>query len=229
MTDLAKRLQAVHEQIVAAARAADRDKDEIRLVAVSKTKPYSAIEEACALGQRDFGENYLQEAIDKIRQAREAGLDVRWHFIGAIQSNKTREIAEHFDWVQTIDRIKIARRLDEQRPAALAPLNVLIQVNVDAEPQKAGVMMDEITPLADFISGCRNLRLRGLMAIPAASEDKGRQRGSAEELDACMRQLNTDGYSMDTLSIGMTNDLDSAIAGGSTMLRIGTAIFGPRV
>jgi len=178
------------------------------------------------LGVRRFGENYLQEALQKIEAL--ADLDLEWHFIGPIQSNKTRAIAEHFDWVHSVDRLKIARRLNEQRPAALAPLNVCLQLNVSAEQSKSGAEPAQLAALAAEVAALPRLRLRGLMAIPAATEDVARQRAAFRCMGEAQAQLQAAGLELDTLSMGMSGDLEAAIAEGATLVRIGTALFGPR-
>ncbi|WP_126452578.1 YggS family pyridoxal phosphate-dependent enzyme [Sulfuriflexus mobilis] len=226
MTDITSRLLAVKQRIEQAAQRSDRNPDSVQLLAVSKTRPAEDIRQAHAAGQRAFGENYLQDALPKI--AALADLDLEWHFIGAIQSNKSRDIAQHFDWVHTVERVKIARRLNEQRPPGAAPLNICLQVNISQEASKAGVSPDEVLPLARAIATLPNLRLRGLMAIPAASDDVAIQRAAFRALYACQQQLIAEGFELDTLSMGMSDDLEAAIAEGSTLVRIGTAIFGTR-
>lgn len=226
MTDIPTRLQAVRNRMDAATDAAARPKGSVRLLAVSKNKPVEDIQAALAAGQDAFGENYLQESLDKIRNL--AGEPIEWHFIGRVQSNKTREIAENFDWVQTVDRPKIIKRLDQQRPSRLPPLNILLQVNVDAEDQKAGADPATLPELARLTVECDRLRLRGLMAIPQASNDPATQAASARRLKQHFDSLRESGFDLDTLSIGMSGDLETAIAEGSTMVRIGTAIFGER-
>jgi len=227
MTTPAQLLKNVQQQIQSAAAAAGRSADAIRLIAVSKTKPVCDIEQVYRAGQREFGENYLQEAIDKIQHLDQLE-DIKWHFIGAIQSNKTRPIAEHFDWVHSVDRIKIARRLAEQRPANLKPLNICLQVNVSNEDSKAGISLDEVEDLAAGVNQLDHIRLRGLMAIPLNTSDPEQQHFYFRQLKNCLDQLNQQGYELDTLSMGMSNDMDTAIAEGATMIRIGTAIFGAR-
>lgn len=227
MTDIPTRLQAVRERIAAAARATNQPTDSISLLAVSKKKPAGDIRAALAAGQRAFGENYLQEALEKIEQL--AGEPVEWHFIGRIQSNKTRDIAENFDWVQTVDRARVVRRLGQQRPTDRPPLNVLLQVNIDAEEQKAGALPAALPELARLVADTPGLRLRGLMAIPQVSDDPAVQAASARRLRQAFDALRASGFGIDTLSIGMSGDLEAAIAEGSTMVRIGTAIFGERV
>lgn len=211
MTTIAENLQAVRARLERAPG--------VTLLAVSKTQPLERIEEALAAGQKAFGENYVQEALQKM-----AGLPaLEWHLIGPLQSNKTRLAAERFDWVQTVASEKIARRLSEQRPAGLAPLNVLIQVNVSAEETKSGVALPEVSALASAISALPRLKLRGLMAIPEPGADRAQYRSVKKAFD----QLKTQ-FALDTLSMGMSDDLELAIAEGSTMVRVGTAIFGQR-
>lgn len=217
----------VSQRIREAAGKAGRDPAELRLVAVSKRHPASALSAMAALGQRDFGENYIDEALAKQAEA-DPQHALCWHFIGALQSNKTRQAAEHFDWVQTVDRLKIARRLSEQRPDGLAALNILLQVNVSDEASKAGCRMDQVQALAESCAVMPRLRLRGLMAIPAALDDIEAQRQQIRPLFALWQRLRQQGHELDTLSVGMTDDLEAAVAEGSTMLRVGTALFGPR-
>ena len=226
MPTITERLSAVKEQIHKTAVQFGRSAEDVILLAVSKTKPAEAIAEAYEAGQRDFGENYLQEAIDKIDRLQP--LDICWHFIGPIQSNKTRPIAEHFDWVHSIDRLKLARRINDQRPESLPPINVCLQVNISEEASKSGVSPAELDDLARDVAQLPNLHLRGLMSIPAATNDPSQQRASFAKLREAMESLNRQGHALDTLSMGMSGDLNSAIAEGSTMVRIGTAIFGSR-
>ena len=223
MSTIAENIAKVGERIREAAQASGRDLDGIGLLAVSKTKPAAAVREAFAAGLRDFGENYLQEALDK--QAELSELPLIWHFIGPIQSNKTKPIAEHFAWVHSVDRLKIAQRLSEQRPTDLPPLNICLQVNVSAEDSKSGCAPAELAALAQAVSQLPNLRLRGLMAIPEPTDDVAAQRAAFARL----RELR-DGLPLplDTLSMGMSHDLDAAIAEGATWVRIGTALFGAR-
>jgi pyridoxal phosphate enzyme (YggS family) len=195
-------------------------------VAVTKTFGPEAIRAAYAAGQRDFGESYAQEAVEKMKAL--ADLPVVWHFIGPIQSNKTRPIAETFDWVHSIDRLKIAERLSAQRPPGRAPLEACIEVNVSGEASKAGVLPEAAAALAATVAGLPNLRLRGLMAIPEPTPDAALQRRRFERLRELRDALNRDGLALDTLSMGMSDDFEAAIAAGSTMVRVGTAIFGPR-
>jgi PLP dependent protein len=198
------------------------------LIAVSKTQPASAVALAYDCGQRDFGENYLQEALEK--QAALTDLtEIVWHFIGPIQSNKTRPIAESFAWIHSIDREKVAQRLNDQRPANLAPLQVCLQVNIDDETTKSGVSLADLPALAEAVSHLPRLNLRGLMAIPAADNNPDQQRSAFRKLRQAMQSLQAQGYVLDTLSMGMSGDLDTAIAEGATMVRVGTDIFGARV
>lgn len=208
------------------AKKYQRADSDILLLAVSKTRPASDIREAYSAGLSHFGESYLQEALDKI--AALADLPLTWHFIGPIQSNKTRPIAEHFQWVHSIDREKIARRLNDQRPDTLPPLQVCLQVNISGEESKAGCTLEELPALARVIDALPRLQLRGLMAIPAATGDQAKQRCAFAQLRQAYEQLGADLPGLDTLSMGMSGDLEAAIAEGSTLIRVGTAIFGPR-
>ena len=228
--NLQANLEAVDERITKAARAAGRDPSSVRLLAVSKAFGADAILSAAAAGQRAFGENYVQEAAAKIIgiQALRPDLAFEWHFIGPIQSNKTRAIAESFDWVQSVDRLKTAERLAEQRPTNLPLLNVLLQVNVSSEASKSGATPDELSELAIAVERLPRLRLRGLMVIPAPQTDVAQQRVAFASTNALFRQLREDGLKVDVLSMGMSDDLEAAIAEGSTMVRVGTAIFGAR-
>jgi hypothetical protein len=226
MQNIEKNLKQIRAQIVQAAHACNRDPDSVMLLAVSKRKPAGDIRCAWELGQKDFGENYLQEAQQKMQELED--LDICWHFIGAIQSNKTRSIAESFDWAHCIDRVKTAKRLSDQRPQNLAPLNVCIQVNIDHEVSKAGIELADIPELAKSIHKLPGIRLRGLMTIPAPSDTFAGQRAAFAQLAAALTSLQQRGISCDTLSMGMTQDMDAAIAEGSTLVRIGTAIFGER-
>lgn len=230
MSSIPINLQAVRQQIVHAAQLADRSFTEIQLLAVSKTFGADAVLEAAAAGQVAFGENYVQEAIDKIAEiARIApALRLEWHFIGPIQSNKTRQIAEHFAWVHSVDRLKIAQRLSDQRPISMAPLNICLQINISDEGSKSGVNAAQALELAHAVSKLPNLRLRGLMAIPKPTTDAAQQRHDFAQLRALKEQLQKQGIELDTLSMGMSSDLESAIMEGSTMVRVGTAIFGTR-
>ncbi|HEX7048069.1 MAG TPA: YggS family pyridoxal phosphate-dependent enzyme [Gammaproteobacteria bacterium] len=220
------RLAMVRGEIARHAQEFGRDANEIQLVAVSKTRPAADVASAFEAGQVDFGENYLQEAGPKIGALEDLG--IRWHFIGRIQSNKTRELASRFDWVQTVDRERVATRLNAQRPENLPPLNICLQVNADREAQKAGLDPDHVPALARKVARMQRLRLRGLMAIPAASDDFEAQRQAFLRVRKLYDQLRADGLELDTLSIGMSGDLRAAVAAGSTMVRVGTAIFGPR-
>ncbi|MBW0234590.1 YggS family pyridoxal phosphate-dependent enzyme [Pseudomonas sp. D1HM] len=223
MSTIAGNIALVEARIRAAALAVQRDVTSVHLLAVSKTKPAAALREAYAAGIRDFGENYLQEA--RAKQVELADLPLSWHFIGPIQSNKTRDIAEHFDWVHSVDRLKIAQRLSEQRPAELAPLNICIQVNVSGEASKSGCTPADLPALATAISALPRLKLRGLMAIPEPTEDRVEQDRAFATVRHLQESLN---LGLDTLSMGMSHDLESAIAQGATWVRIGTALFGAR-
>ncbi|HHU4061329.1 TPA: YggS family pyridoxal phosphate-dependent enzyme [Raoultella ornithinolytica] len=229
MNDIAHNLAQVRDKISDAAARCGRAPEEITLLAVSKTKPASAIEVAIAAGQVAFGENYVQEGVEKIRYFQEAGASsLQWHFIGPLQSNKSRLVAEHFDWSHTVDRLKIAKRLSEQRPSHLPPLNVLIQINISDEQSKSGILLDALDGLAAEIAALPNLRLRGLMAIPAPESEYVRQFAVAQQMAVAFARLKTQYPTVDTLSLGMSDDMEAAIAAGSTMVRIGTAIFGAR-
>jgi pyridoxal phosphate enzyme (YggS family) len=233
MAAIRDNLQAVSERIARAAVAAGRAPRSVRLLAVSKTHPVALVEEAFRAGQVAFGENYVQEALEKID-----GLthlvgeprvrDVEWHLIGPLQSNKTRLVAERFDWVQTVSSPKVARRLSEQRPIERGPLNVLIQVNSSGEASKSGVTLEEAPALAHAVARMPHLRLRGLMAIPEPADELSEQRARFRPVHELYVRLRTDGLELDTLSLGMSDDLEAAIAEGSTMVRVGTAIFGAR-
>lgn len=229
MNDIAHNLAQVRDKISDAAARCGRDPAEVMLLAVSKTKPASAIEEAMAAGQVAFGENYVQEGVEKIRHFQQAGAShLQWHFIGPLQSNKSRLVAEHFDWCHTVDRLKIATRLSEQRPSHLPPLNVLIQINISDEQSKSGILPDALDALAAEIAVLPNLQLRGLMAIPAPESEYVRQFAVAQQMAVAFARLKTQYATVDTLSLGMSDDMEAAIAAGSTMVRIGTAIFGAR-
>lgn len=223
MSTIADNILQVSSRIQAATQAAHRDEHSVQLLAVSKTKPAEALREAYAAGLRDFGENYLQEALGK--QLELADLPLIWHFIGPIQSNKTRAIAEHFAWVHSVDRLKIAQRLSEQRPADLPPLNICIQVNVSGEDSKSGCTPADLPTLAKAISELPRLKLRGLMAIPEPTEDRAAQDAAFAAVQHLQASLD---LPLDTLSMGMSHDLESAIAQGATWVRIGTALFGAR-
>ncbi|WP_414432892.1 YggS family pyridoxal phosphate-dependent enzyme [Alcanivorax sp. IL2] len=225
MTDSKSPLIEINAQISAFCEQSGRNSDSVQLLAVSKTRTPDELARLADQGQRHFGENYLQEALDKIAALQ--GRDLVWHFIGPIQSNKTRDIAAHFDWVHSVDRLKVARRLSEQRPADLPPLNVCIQVNVDDEDNKSGIALEAVPALAAEIVTLPNLRLRGLMAIPrAGSEDSSR--GAFRQLAMTLSQLRNTMPSLDTLSMGMSADYGVAIEEGATIVRVGTALFGPR-
>jgi len=221
MGSIPDNLQAVKSRIDAASRACGRDPRTVRLLAVSKTHPPGRLREAFAAGQRAFGENYVQEALDKM--AALADLAIEWHLVGALQSNKTRDVAAHFQWVHTVDREKVAQRLSAQRPAGMAPLSVLIQVNVSGEASKHGIAPDGVRALSAALANLPNLRLRGLMAIPEPGAPAERYRVLGELYERLRGE-----FGFDTLSLGMSDDLEPAIAAGATMVRIGTAIFGAR-
>ena len=226
MTTIPGNLQHVRARIATACQRAGRGVEEVTLLAVSKTFGADAVRAAAAAGQRAFGENYIQEGVEKIAALRDLGL--MWHCIGPIQSNKTRLVAEHFDWVHTVDRLKIAERLSAQRPADRPPLNVCIQVNIDGGANKSGVAPGEALALALAVAALPQLKLRGLMSIPEIAPDFEAARAVHAGARALFDQLNADGLGLDTLSMGMSDDLEAAIAAGSTMVRIGTAIFGSR-
>ena len=226
MTTIPGNLQHVRARIATACQRAGRGVEEVTLLAVSKTFGADAVRAAAAAGQRAFGENYIQEGVEKIAALRDLGL--MWHCIGTIQSNKTRLVAEHFDWVHTVDRLKIAERLSAQRPADRPPLNVCIQVNIDGGANKSGVAPGEALALARAVAALPQLKLRGLMSIPEIAPDFEAARAVHAGARALFDQLNADGLGLDTLSMGMSDDLEAAIAAGSTMVRIGTAIFGSR-
>lgn len=227
MASIAENISTVREEIGKAAVACGRPVGSVALLAVSKTQGPEKVREAYAAGQRDFGENYVQEALSKISALPLPGLC--WHFIGPIQSNKTREIAEHFQWVHSVDRLKIAQRLSAQRPATLGPLNLCIQVNISGEDSKSGVTLAEVADLCEAINGLENICLRGLMAIPAPCDDTAQQRLTFRPLAQLLQRLAVKYPQMDTLSIGMSGDYAAAIAEGSTIVRIGSAIFGARL
>jgi PLP dependent protein len=228
------RLQLVRDRIERAARAAGRDPRQVALVAVSKTFGVDRIRQALAAGQHRFGENYLQEAVAKIDEVArtEPGRGVEWHFIGPIQSNKTRELAERFDWIQSLDRLRLAQRLSQQRAADRPALNLLLQVNISGEPTKHGVKPDDLAELGRQVAALPRVRLRGLMAIPEPTADPLRQRAPFARMRELLEQLRFEladvGADLDTLSMGMSDDLEAAVAEGSTMVRVGTAIFGAR-
>jgi pyridoxal phosphate enzyme (YggS family) len=226
MTTIQTRLEHTHQRIRQAAARFNRPADEIQLLAVSKTRPVEEIGTALAAGQRLFGESYLQEAVEKILALPDSG--VQWHFIGRIQGNKTRPIAEHFDWVHSLYSVKHAQRLNEQRPEHLPPLNVCLQINLDAEETKGGATPEEATELVAQIRQLPRLRLQGLMTLPAPAETLEAQRRPFRALRALRDRLATKELPLTTLSMGMSDDLEAAIAEGATIVRIGTAIFGPR-
>lgn len=234
MSIIAENLQAVEATIGAACAASGRARNEVNLLAVSKTFPAEAVVEAMAAGQRAFGENYLQEAVDKMAEvarlqpAMLPNRAVEWHFIGPIQSNKTRPIATHFQWVHTVERLKIAQRLSEQRPDELGPLDICLQVNISGEASKSGASEAELPELARQVAALPKLRLRGLMAIPEATSDEAQQRAAFARLRTLFESLRADGLALDTLSMGMSGDLAAAVAEGATIVRVGSAIFGAR-
>jgi len=230
MSIISANMQAVEQAIAAAAVAAGRPVSSVQLLAVSKTFPFEAVLDAMQTGQRAFGENYLQEGVDKIAAVAAAAPDahLEWHFIGPIQSNKTRPIAENFAWAHAVDRLKIAQRLSEQRPAGLSPLNVCLQVNISGEASKSGVAPADLPALARQVAALPHLRLRGLMAIPEVETDAAKQHLPFAQLRRLYEQLQRDGLPLDTLSMGMSGDLAAAVAEGATLVRIGTAIFGKR-
>ncbi|OED46530.1 YggS family pyridoxal phosphate enzyme [Endozoicomonas sp. (ex Bugula neritina AB1)] len=227
MTLLKSRFDQVFDRIHKAEVSCQRQ-GEVKLLAVSKTKPAELVRQAREFGQRDFGENYLQEALEKISELSDID-GLIWHFIGPIQSNKTRDIASHFQWVHSVDRLKVAKRLSDQRPEGLLPLNICLQVNISGEDSKSGVNLDELLGLAKSISQLPNVKLRGLMAIPAPAVDPEQQKVPLRAMKKAFENINSElNLGLDTLSMGMTNDLEAAIKEGSTMVRIGTALFGER-
>tara|TARA_R110001592_G_scaffold156705_4_gene387299 strand:+ start:3092 stop:3775 length:684 start_codon:yes stop_codon:yes gene_type:complete len=226
MASIAENISTVRDQIAKAATRSGRTADNITLLAVTKTQAPEKLREAYAAGQREFGENYVQEALDKIRLLDLP--DLIWHFIGPIQSNKTADIAAHFDWVHSVDRLKIASRLSKQRPEGLAPLNICVQVNLSSEDSKSGVALEDAADLCEQIAKLPNLRLRGLMAIPAPCEGLEQQRKVFAPLALLFRELKGCFEHLDSLSIGMSADYEAAIAEGSTIVRVGSAIFGAR-
>ncbi|MFM0321764.1 YggS family pyridoxal phosphate-dependent enzyme [Caballeronia glebae] len=225
---IAQHLEEVRQRIAKAARDASRDAACVKLLAVSKTFPANDVRAAFGAGQRAFGENYVQEGIAKIAELADLRGEIEWHFIGPLQSNKTKVVAEQFDWVHSIDRLKIAERLSAQRPEGTPALNVCIQVNVSGEASKSGVEPEEAVALAHAVAALPGLRLRGLMAIPEPAETLDAQRQPHARLRELMNTLRDDGLDLDTLSMGMSADLEAAVLEGATMVRIGTAIFGAR-
>ena len=226
MSRIAHNLALIQQRIRESATACGRNPGEIAVLGVSKKCSSQDIRDAFEAGVRNFGESYLQEALPKISSL--SDLDLIWHFIGPIQSNKTRQIAEHFSWVHSVDRMKIASRLNDQRPAKMKPLNVCIQVNISFEETKSGIIQEAVNEFATQLVKLPQLRLRGLMAIVEKTSDQQRQRGMFSRLHAILNDLNQQGFSLDTLSMGMTDDLEAAVMEGSTILRIGTGLFGPR-
>ena len=228
MATIDTRLQTVKGRIAKACAQAGRDVQSVTLLAVSKTQDAQAVREAAERGQADFGENYVQEALDKIAALAPLRARLRWHLIGPLQSNKTRLVAEAFDWVHTVDRLKIAQRLAEQRPPQLAPLQVCLQVNVSGEASKSGVAPAELLALAHAVAALPRLQLRGLMAIPEPAHDPAAQRAPHRLLATLLAELRAQGLALDTLSMGMSADLEAAVAEGATIVRVGTALFGER-
>ena len=226
MSAIASNLQAVRARIIKAANAAGRPPEAVELLAVSKTWPVECVIAAARAGQRAFGENYVQEGVDKALAT--VDLDLTWHFIGPLQSNKTRPVAEHFAWVHSLDRLKIAERLSAQRPPELPPLQVCVQVNVSGEASKSGCSPDEAVALCRAVAALPRLKLRGLMAIPEPADDFAAQRAPLRRLWEISEQVRAAGLPLDTLSMGMSHDLEAAVAEGATIVRIGTAIFGER-
>lgn len=230
MNNIPQQLQQIHQQIKQACHAVGREQSAVKLLAVSKTKPVEDILIAHAAGQVAFGENYVQEGVEKIQYCQQHDVSLEWHFIGPLQSNKTRLVAEYFDWMQTLERAKIADRLNEQRSPYKAPLNVLIQINISQESSKSGIQPSDMLILAKHIENLPHLRLRGLMAIPEPTNDVAQQEQIFCQMKTLFEQLQQalPNAQIDTLSMGMTDDMQSAIKCGSTMVRIGTAIFGTR-
>jgi pyridoxal phosphate enzyme (YggS family) len=229
MANIENNTTSVQRRLQQAARAAGRNPEDILLLAVSKTRTSAQVKAAVDCGLSCFGENYLQEAIEKIEQLR--GLDISWHFIGPLQSNKSRQVAEHFDWVHSVDRLKIAKRLSDQRPTDMPPLNICLQVNIDNEPSKSGLSPQQAVAAACSIAALPNLRLRGLMAIPRPRTEPAEQRQPFAQLRALLAEINSkldNSQKLDTLSMGMSGDLEPAIYEGATIVRVGTDIFGPR-
>ncbi|MBX3644959.1 MAG: YggS family pyridoxal phosphate-dependent enzyme [Rubrivivax sp.] len=230
MSSIAAKLQQVRQRITRACDGAGRPAQSVTLLAVSKTFGATPVREAHAAGQRDFGENYVQEALAKMDALADLRAELRWHFIGPLQSNKTRAVAEGFDWVHSVDRLKIAQRLAEQRPAHLPPLQLCLQVNISGEASKSGLRPDEVHAVAQAVAAlpAQRVRLRGLMAIPEPVEDAAAQRRPHRALHELLTALNASGLALDTLSMGMSADLEAAVAEGATLVRVGTAIFGVR-
>jgi pyridoxal phosphate enzyme (YggS family) len=229
MATIASKIQEQHERIARACAQAGRPVQSVTLLVVSKTFPASAVQAAFAAGERRFGENYVQEGLDKIAELSALRQQLEWHLIGPLQSNKTRPVAENFDWVHSVDRLKTAQRLAEQRPAELPPLNICLQVNISGEASKSGLLPADVAALALAVSGLPRLRLRGLMAIPEPAADYEAQRRPHRALAALLAQLNQQhGLQMDSLSMGMSADLEAAVAEGATLVRVGSAIFGAR-
>ena len=228
MTTLEQRLADVRQRIQQACQAAGRDPPRVGLLAVSKLQPAQAVRQAQQAGQQAFGENYVQEALDKMAALADLRGAIEWHLIGPLQSNKTRVVAEAFDWVHSVDRLKIAQRLSDQRPAQLPPLNVCLQVNISGEASKSGLLPQEVAQVAAAVAALPRLRLRGLMAIPGLAQGLQAQQAPHRALRLLQQDLNQRGLALDTLSMGMSDDLEAAVAEGSTMVRVGTAIFGAR-
>jgi len=231
MPNIADNLKHIHHRIQQITKKVSRDPAEITLLAVSKGQPVNAIQSAYEQGQRQFGENYLQEALEKQQQLSDLS-NITWHFIGPIQSNKTRKVAENFDWVHSVDRIKIAERLNKLRSGHPTPLNVCLQVNINAEESKSGLLINEVEEVAKAIANLPNLKLRGLMAIPKKNQSESEQHASFAAVTKLFNKIRNSSpqlTTLDTLSMGMSSDLDAAIAEGATIVRIGTAIFGPRL
>ena len=228
MATIAENIQEVRQRIAAACALARRPLESVTLLAVAKTFPADAVRAAFDAGERSFGENYVQEALDKITALADLRGLLQWHLIGPLQSNKTRVVAESFDWVHTVDRLKIAQRLSEQRPAGLPPLQLCLQVNISGEASKSGFAADEVLDVARSVAALPRVRLRGLMAVPAPASDPAAQRLPHARLRELLARLQRDGLDVDTLSMGMTADLEAAIAEGATIVRVGTAIFGAR-
>jgi pyridoxal phosphate enzyme (YggS family) len=228
MTSLVDNLEQVRRRIDAACVSAGRSVDSVTLLAVSKTQPAAAVRQVFAAGQRAFGENYVQEALDKIAELADLRAQIVWHLVGPLQSNKTRPVAAAFDWVHSVDRLKIAQRLSEQRPPDLPPLQLCLQVNISGEASKSGLLPGEVPAVALAVAALPRVRLRGLMAIPEPEADLAAQRAPHRALRELLASLNQAGLALDTLSMGMSADLEAAVAEGATLLRVGTAIFGQR-